>query len=81
MGEKKQGKRVITAKLDADVHLMLKILVKRYRDQHVFEKGKVSISDAARVFVTRHDPELAATAKRQAKEQDALAAINEDDEA
>jgi hypothetical protein len=74
MPDNERGKKMVTAKLDADVHIMLKILTKRYKSR---VKGKVSISDAARFFMSEHEPDLAETAKRQAEEQDELA--NDDD--
>lgn len=64
-------KRVVTAKLDADVHMALKILTKRYKTR--FGPGKVSISDAARFFIADHDSELAEAAKRMTSEQEGLA--------
>lgn len=72
MADKSKGRKVVTAKLDADVHIMLKILTKRYKAR--VGKGKVSISDAARFFIADHDEELAEAATRMADEQDTLSA-------
>ena len=67
-----KDKKVITAKLDMDVHMMLKVLSQRYKKRENI-KGRVSISDAARLFVVEHDPELASAAERMVEEQNDLA--------
>lgn len=77
MSDKRKAKRVVTAKLDADVHMMLKILAKRYKAK-VDRPGRVSISDAARYFIADHDEELADAARRMADEQEDLAADSQE---
>ena len=75
MNDESRGKKMITAKLDADVHMMLKMLVKRYKTQGRVQKGKVSISDATRFFVEDHDPDIATAAARMTDEQENLANV------
>jgi hypothetical protein len=71
---------MVTVKLESDVHQMFKILAKRYKKSRN-EKGKVSISDAARFFIEEHDQRvaIAASAITESQEEAASTGGTEDE--
>lgn len=78
MPEESGGKKVVTAKLDLDINIALKALARRYKKE-TGVKGRVSISDGARYFITKYDPQLAQQAASAALQEDEMAELPDDE--